>query len=121
MTTINGKLVDLNLFDSDNFEEHLKTVYQPEETEDSQLKCLQLSVSSLDERVDELETNTLPQFQQQLEAMEKRISRRLLAITVVGAIGFTGLGLWIGLSNNSSVAVRNSSNYPQLSEELYQP
>jgi hypothetical protein len=119
MTTINGKLVDL-MFDSDNFEGHLKIVDQPEEAQDSQLQYLQLSVSSLVGRVNELESNTLQQLQQKLEAVEKRISQRILAITVVGAIGFTGLGLWIGLSNNSSVAVRNSSNYPQLSEEHYQ-
>jgi hypothetical protein len=126
MKTINGKLVAGELSNEDNFElsnendlEYaISPISQSESLQNQKIEDLGFIVNSLDSRINQLERNynRLHELDEKLTVLSQQIARKILAITVIGAIGMTSLGIWIGLSNKTSMAARTSSNYTATNE-----
>ncbi|MDJ0597488.1 MAG: hypothetical protein QNJ37_01380 [Crocosphaera sp.] len=116
MTTINGKLVDLNLVKPE--EEEFKTVYQPSEYEETEVEILQQSVNILANRIHEVESHAsyLEKVCKKLEKEEKQNARKIMIITLVGTISLGTLGVWGGLSYQESLANKNTVNYTEIEE-----
>ena len=118
MTTINGKLVDLNLIKPD--EDELKTIYQPtrEEEKETEIKLLQQSVNVLESRLHHVETHAsyLEKMCNKLEKLEKQSSQKIMAISMIGTVGLTTLGIWGGLIYKSSLGTQNVVNYTEIEE-----
>ena len=126
MKTINGKLVAGELSNEDNFELRnendleyaIQSISQSESLQNQKIEDLGFIVNTLDSRINQLEKNynQLHELDQKLAVISQQIARKILAITVIGAIGMTSLGIWIGLSNKTSMAARTSSNYTATNE-----
>lgn len=112
MTTINGKLVDLNLLNLD--EDSLKKIEQIEISEETELENIRQWISVLENRLHQLEnqSNYLEKICQKLERLEKQTSQKIMAITIIGAMGLTSLGIWAGLSYRASVSAKNNLSFP---------
>lgn len=116
MTLINGKLVELNWRKPQA--EQLTNLAQPEISEDTEIETLNHSVILLENRINQVENQThkLEKMCQKLEKLEKRSSQKLLALTLVGTVGLTTLGIWSGLSDQGTSSAENLNNYPETNQ-----
>lgn len=116
MTTVNGKLVDLNWIKLD--EDSLKSIEQIEIPEDTVIVHLQQSIVLLESRINQVETenNSLKIICQHLKEMERKASKKLMIVSLIGAVGLTSLGTWIGVSNQASVTANNANHSLEVHE-----
>lgn len=113
ITTVNGKLVSLNLRKSQEIKDQFNKTYPHLAPEDNTEEYLQLFVETLERRLKILETKTIERLNKKVENLEKKTSQRMLAISIATAIGFTSLGLVIGLNHHYAMANQASRVTPE--------
>lgn len=118
MKTINGKLVNLNPTKSPNFGSEFDLFYGETEESDTQvdeIQAVRLTIQVLEQKLTDLEAEKIGEINRQVNQIKTQMSRRLIALTVASAIGFIGLGIWIGVKANPSTS---EVNYPTSIESL---
>lgn len=114
MNLINGKLVQVN---TNSLEDELKYISQPEESQNEKIESLEISFDNLVTRVDYLEANRLQRLQAKIELIEKRTAKQLITMTIIGSLGLSGLGIWMGTQKNAVVSVSHSTSLSELSKK----
>ncbi|PSB02104.1 hypothetical protein [Merismopedia glauca] len=114
MNVVNGKLVQVN---TNSLDEELKSIYQPEESQIEKIESLQISFENLSTRVDSLEINRLQRLQAKLELIEKRTAKQLITMAILGSLGLSGLGIWMGTQKNALTPVSNATSLSELTEK----
>jgi len=110
MTTVNGKLIKI-----DRNKDELTTFAADAETN---IEYLEAFVDNIDNRLSNVETVTINELQQKLEALEKRTSREILAITIASTIGFMIIGLSLHINRNGAIANQPEITTPQVTEKI---
>lgn len=118
MKTINGKLVSLNPTKDHRLGSEFDLFYGEtgeSEPQVDEIQAVRLTIQVLEQKLTDLETEKIDQINRQVSQMKTEMSRRLIALTVASAIGFIGLGIWIGVKANPTTS---EVNYPTSIESI---
>jgi hypothetical protein len=118
MKTINGKLVSPNSIKSPKLGSEFDFFFTDNgdsETPLNEIQEVRLSLQLLEQKLTNLETDKIVQINRQVNQIKTQMSQRLIALTAASAIGFIGLGIWIGVKVNPSTS---EVNYPTSIESL---